>query len=168
MRFSATGSAVDYQEAMRLTSDALKEVPHGDPRRGILLANLSSLVSSTFERTGFWRDIEESIRLVRLALESVPHDFDQRGALLHNRAMLLFSRYQCTKDMDDFQESIRYSSEALQVTTYENARRHVFVQAYLEHLKLMFDATGSVIDLEHALAELSKVQQEFPTIIHAC
>jgi len=162
MMFDAKGRTVDYQEAMRLTSDALKEVPPWDPQRGILLASLSSMVSSIFERTGFWRDIEESIRLVRLALECVPPEFDQRSELLHNRATLLFSKYQRTKDLDDLQESIRYSKEALQVTSSDDARQYVFVDTYLEHLKLMFDATESLIDLENAIAELSKAQWAIP------
>lgn len=140
-------------ESARVAQEALQETPTRDGRRPMVLLRLANSLKLHAELSGSVESDEESIGVFREAARIFPASEASTAELLVNLGSALLRRYRRSWSLDDLDEAIKHVSTGANALADGEARRTALCR-YAESLRLRFQRSGDLTDLNTAINEL--------------
>jgi CHAT domain-containing protein/tetratricopeptide (TPR) repeat protein len=138
-------------EVISLHYDALGHYNATHACRGQLLANLSIMLITRFERRGNAEDMDQAIALQREALALHPVGHTDQSKSLNNLANRLSIRFNHQSNVEDLDQAIVLQSEALGLHPVGHKDRSLSLNNLAAQLSTRFDHRGNTEDLDQAV-----------------
>jgi tetratricopeptide (TPR) repeat protein len=139
-------------ETISLHYDALGYYNAMHACRGRLLANLSLMLITRFERRGNGEDLDQALALGREALALHPVGHPDRSKPLNNLANQLSTRFRHRGNGEDLDQAIALHREALALRLVGHIDRPMSLINLANQLYTRFDHRGNDEDLDQAIA----------------
>jgi tetratricopeptide (TPR) repeat protein len=151
-RYEATAVARDIEDAVAHAREAYK-CPSGHRYRNTATEALAESLYKHHRLTGDMAEFEECVQLRRQQLRRIPPPTGSlRATAVNNLGTLLLARYGYIKDVADLDEAVALFREALELVSDRSVSQAHALFRLARSLKLIFEETGRVDNLEEAMA----------------
>lgn len=140
------------------TLQALGETAPGGHSHAKHSHSLAVLLATKFEHTDDLMDLQEAVVHAENAVSVLDHP--DRGAHLSTLVETLLLRYRWMRNLDDLGQSILYAKMAVAQASQGSSERVRCLLKLIDLLRLRFEATDDISDLENAISHATKAEQE--------
>ncbi|MCJ1263069.1 Transcription elongation factor spt6 [Lobaria immixta] len=145
------GKLEDLTQAIEYSQDAVDLTLISNPDRASRLNNLSSCLSTRYEREGKLEDLTQVIEYSQKTVDLTLVDNPDRATRLNNLSKRFITRYEREGKLGDLAQAIKCSQEAVDLTPVGNPDRADQLNNLSGHLSMQYKREGKLEDLTQAI-----------------
>ena len=163
LRYGRDHRTSDYEEALVLVRQQLKNYPPGTPQHGTALLTRGDIACELYSHTNDMKDLDEAIIQKTKGRQSLPPKHEANVHILKKISWLYEQKFHRTSDPSDMQQAIKYFGLILESVPSSHPVRADFVVHHLNLIKDSIASTHSTSEVRNAMEQANHLRRQVPT-----